>query len=270
MNTDNIKSHVWKAGALALATASLLFIALFLVQAKDLFGIGSHSANPQNAPQATFTVEGNGDVVVKPDVATFSFGVTETAKTVKDAQDAASTRSNAARDAILAAGVEDKDIKTTSYNISPHYEYQQGACKLGGECLPGKSVITGYDVSESFQVKVRDLSKAGALFQTVGGLGVQNVDSLQFGLDDPQSAQEQARSLAIADARKSAEKLASELGVGLGRIVSFSDGASSPAYPVMYDRAMSASAGLAKAPAPEIAAGEQKISDTVQVTYEIR
>ena len=136
-------------------------------------------------------------------------------------------------------------------------------------CPPGKQTLTGYDVSQTVQVKVHDLSKAGALFQAVGNVGVQNVQDLQFSIDNQDNLKDQARAAAIVKARASADKLATELGVSLVRIVSFTESGSSPTlFPMMY--ATGASLAEDKAAAPQIPAGQQKISDTVQVTYEIR
>lgn len=219
----------------------------------------------------TINVDGTGDAVAIPDVATFSFSVTETAKTVSDAQTAATAKTNAAINSVKDAGVTDKDIQTTSYSINPHYDYSNVACPNGGYCPPGKSVLTGYDVSESVQVKIRDLSKAGSIFTTIGSLGVQNVDGLSFSVDNPESVNAEARSMAITDAKTKAEELAKQLGVRLVRIVSFSEN-NNRQPPIVYGmgnlKAMSVSA--APAAAPEISTGEQKVTDNVEITYEIQ
>jgi len=227
-------------------------------------------------------VNGTGDAVAIPDVATFSFTVTETAKTVVAAQSAATTKSNTAIAAVKAGGVADKDIQTLSYSIDPHYDYQNGTCVYNVSsgsvssgvmipssaiCPPGKSVLTGYDVSESIQVKVRDLSKAGDLFSSIGSLGVENVNGLSFSVDKPDAVQAQARSAAIADAQSKANELAKELGVHIVRITSFNESNNQPG-PIMYamDSAKSVSAPAAS---PQIPAGEQKVTDNVTITYEI-
>jgi len=280
----NIPERFWKAdGALG-----LLAIFLIVVSIKELKAIGYVGVNPQGPN--TITVSGTGDAMAAPDVATFSFTVTETKTTVSDAQKAATDKVNSALKAVRDAGVADKDIQTESYYINPHYEYQGESCVYqsdsgsgtvsgGGTmvpslpsvpvCRPGKNVLTGYDVSQSIQVKVRDLGKAGAIFTTIGSLGVESVNGLAFSIDDPDSVQAQARTKAIADAQSKAKELAKELGVSLGRITSFSDDNYYP-RPVMY--AMGAAVGnesSKSATPPEIPAGEQKTTDTVSITYEI-
>ncbi len=260
----NAPQNFWKVGIGALV---LLAIFLFVVSIKELRSIGYVGKSDQVVN--TITVEGTGDAVAIPDVATFSFTVTKTASSVVDAQKQATNQSNAAIKVVRDGGVADKDIQTTSYNINPHYEFQTGVCSSTGVCRPSKSVLTGYDVSQSTQVKVRDLSKAGALFASIGSLGVENVNGLTFSVDKLDAVQAQARGVAIAKAQDKAKELAGQLGVSLVRVISFSENGNSP-RPVMFgmgvaDKMMTSQA-LA---APEVSVGEQKVTSSVSVTYEI-
>jgi len=281
-----------------------MMVFLFVAAISELSSI-SHQGD--SAPVDTISVTGTGDVTVIPNIATFSFSVTETATTVLAAQKSATDKTNAAIAALEKAGVANKDIQTDSYNINPHYEYQNAVCpqsavynssgssdgsgSVSGSdgaaiptiataptvssslpatpiyCPAGKSVLTGYDVSETIDVKVRDITQAGTLFADVGSLGVQNVNDLAFSVDNQEAVQEQARDLAIMDAKSQADKLASELGVHIVRVVNFTDNAGNYAYPVM---AMAAKINDTSASTPEIPAGQQKITDTVSVTYQIR
>lgn len=261
-----------------MTTTAIALLVLFLaaLSIRTLKEIGYVGANPNSTNQ--ITVDGTGDALATPDIATFSFSVTETAKTVVDAQTAATTKINATLKAVRDGGVADKDISTESYTINPHYDYQSSpACVItnygtsASYCPPSsKSVLTGYDVSETIQVKVRDLTKAGALFAAIGALNVDNLNGLNFSVDNPDAIQAEARSKAIADAQSKAQELAKELGVSLGAITNFSDNSGGRVY---YAAAMSVdagSSGKATAPAPEIPAGEQKVTDNVSITYEIK
>jgi uncharacterized protein YggE len=266
---DTIKTNVWKSAAALLSVLVAFVILLAIVQIKNIFGIGV-----DRPIMNSITVSGKGDAVSIPDVATFSFSITETAKTVADAQKTATTKQNSVIKALKDNGIAEKDIKTQGYSINPHYEYQDGVCTqmYPGNCRPGKSVLTGYDVSQTTEVKVRDLSKAGAIFDVIGGLEVQNVNGLSFSIDDIDTVKAEARSEAIANAKSKAEKLARDLDVRLVRIVSFSDNADYP-YPMygMGGDVMNAKvASVPEAVAPEISTGEQKITSNVSITYEIR
>ncbi|HEX7724506.1 MAG TPA: SIMPL domain-containing protein [Candidatus Paceibacterota bacterium] len=252
----------------------LIAVLIALVAVGIIIGIkmiGHVGENPNNF--STINVDGTGYVVAVPDVATFSFSVTQTAKTVADAQAKATAQINSALKAVRDQGIADKDITTQSYTINPHYEYQNAVCPAVSStvsyCPGGKSVLTGYDVSQTISVKVRDLTKAGTIFTSIGNLGVQNVNGLDFAVDEPKTVQAQAREKAINDAKEKAAILAKQLGVSIVRVISFSEN-SSGGYPrpMMYAKDMVMNEAAASI-APEVPTGEQKVTSNVTVTYEI-
>ncbi|MDD5165155.1 MAG: SIMPL domain-containing protein [Candidatus Pacebacteria bacterium] len=265
----NLQKRAWQVGILAGTVLSIYLIALAVGQLKSIAYIGS------GVPATnTISVTGSGDAYAVPDVATFSFSVSQTSKTVSEAQSKATEKINAALKAVRDGGVADKDIQTTNYSINPHYEYQNAICpaaKVDGTvsyCPGGKSVLTGYDVSQTITVKVRNLDKAGALFASIGSLQVENINGLSFAVDKPDTIQAEARAKAIADAKLKADVLAQQLGVRLVRIINFSEDGGY-ARPMLYG--MGGDAFNAKtSAAPEIPAGQQKVTSSVSVTYEIQ
>lgn len=261
----NNQQKVWSIGVWV---GVLLAVFLGVLSIKELKSISYIGKNQQIVN--SISVNGKGEAVSIPDIATFSFTVSETAKTVLEAQKAATEKINSTLKAIRAGGVADKDIQTLSYNINPHYEYQDSLCTTIS-CRPGKSVLTGYEVSQSVQVKVRDLSKAGDLFGSIGSFGVQNVNGLTFSIDDIETVKTKARALAIADAQVKAKSLAKQLGVSIVGITSFYDSSNQPS-PMYGLGAMNMSDSVSAkvaVPVPEIPAGEQKVISNVTITYEI-
>lgn len=241
---------------LALAALALFLFVKFVDAAQN---IGRSEFPIQN----TFTVEGTGKVTAVPDIARINFSVTETATTVGVAQDAATKKMNAAIAYLKEAKIDEKDIKTTSYNVNPKYDYTP--C-YSGACPAPK--IVGYDVSQSVEVKVRDTAKAGEVLQGLGSRNVQNISGPSFGIDDPEKLQSDARGKAVADARAKAEILAEQLGVRIGKVVSFYESGG----PIMYAndmRGMGVSATKESAPAPELPTGENEYSINVSIVYEI-
>jgi hypothetical protein len=224
----------------------------------------------QGVPQNIITVSGEGEVFANPDIATFTFGVDETGKTVKEAQTKVTNKVNPSLKAIKALGVEDKDIVTTNFNAYPKYEYGQSACPMNSYCPPGKQILVGYEVSETITVKVRKIDDAGKVIDAATSAGATNVSSLSFTIDDQDGLNQQARQKAIAKAKTKAQTLASDLGVSLVRIVSFSENGGG--YPVpMYMKAdMAVGMGGVAESAPTLPAGQNKVSSNVTITYEIR
>lgn len=218
----------------------------------------------------TITVQGNGEATVPPDVARISFTVEHSAATVADAQAATTKQANAALEYIKGQGVADKDVKTLSYNISPQYSYPN-PCPRGSMCptyVDSSPKITGYQVSETIQVTMRNLSKVGDLLGGLGTQGVQNVNGPAFALDDSTSGYSAARADAINKAKAQAQLLADQLGVHLGKIVNFSESSGGYAPPMMY--AMGAAMDSKSTPTPNIPSGENTYNASVSITYEIR
>lgn len=218
--------------------------------------------------QSTITVDGTGEVVTKPDIATFTFSVMEEAKTVAEAQKKSSERMNRALALLKDGGVEEKDIKTSGYNINPKYEYQN--CPPFTACPVRDPQVIGYQVTQSVEVKVRDIEKAGDILSSVGSVGVQNISGLIFSVDDDEKYKAEAREKAIEAARAKAKALASDLDVRLVRVISFSESGYPMPYAyglggVAYDKAVAPQAANVSVPS-----GENKITSQVNITYEIR
>jgi uncharacterized protein YggE len=241
-------------GVLAILALFLFAETLLAVQ-----GVG----NPPAAAD-TITVSGQGQVSLAPDIARITFTVQNTAAKVADAQDATTKQANAAIDWVKGQGIASKDITTLSYSIMPQYSYK--TCPPGAFC-PSSGTITGYQVAETVQVTVRNLDQVADLLGGLGQQNVQNISGPNFGLETPNAGQEAARGAAITDAQTQAATLAKQLGVRLGRVVSFSEGGNGP-YPVAFESM--AAGGAAKAATPEIPAGENTYTDTVTITYAIR
>lgn len=263
-------------GVLGLLTIFLGVKAVNAIKDFSYIGKGVYQAN-------VVTVSGIGEVTAVPDIASFSFSVTETAKQVSDAQNNASKKMNKIIDALKAMSILEKDIKTTGYNTYPKYDYQRSVCPptpapmMGSvssysyPCTDGKQVLTGYEVSQTITVKVRKMADAGAALSKVGDLGAQNISGLNFVIDDIEKVQAEARDLAIQDAKAKAEKLAKSLGVKFSRITSFYENGVYPqAYgyggDMMNAKVMSADA----VSIPQIPTGENKITSNVSITYEIK
>lgn len=247
-----------------------VLVALFLVgKAWNEFRVAGFIGR-DGVVQSTITVEGRGEVVTKPDIANFSFTVIEEGKTVAEAQKKNTEKMNQALALIKDGGVDEKDVKTTGYNINPKYEYQN--CPPFSACPVRDPQIIGYQVSQNVEVKVRDIEKSGALLSGVGSAGVQNISGLFFSVDDEEGYREQARAEAIEKAEEKAKQLARDLDVRLVRVISFSEYPG--AYPVSYygygKGGVGMDAAVPQAANVSVPTGENEIVSQVNITYEIR
>lgn len=212
----------------------------------------------------TINVSAEGEVSARPDLALIDFSVVTEAKTVEEAMTSNAEKMNKALEFIKGQGVEEKDLKTTNFSIYPRYDYYEIGSRLYPE---GKRVLVGYEVSQTLEAKIRDLTKIGAIIEGATNEGVNQTGSLRFTIDNQDNLRNQARVEAINKAKQKARDLASQLGVSLGNIVSFSEGGTPG--PIFYDVKSMEEAGIGGA-APDIQAGENEISVTVSITYEIR
>ncbi len=240
----------------------LATLAVFLVA--ETISIGRGLTTPTRAPADTITVTGTGTVALPPDIAYLTFTVQNRAADVAAAQDATTKQANAAIAYVKQQGIADKDVTTLSYNITP--QYKTAMCPIGVYC-PVSNEVAGYQVSESVRVTVRDLSKVSLLLSGLGRQNVQNVSGPEFGLADPNEGTDAARAKAIDNAKAEAQTLAVQLGVGLGRIVSFNE--NTAPYRVYSTMGMGGSEAAA-APQPELPAGQNTYTANVSITYAIQ
>lgn len=270
MNNNSFFELFDNGGMRAVLIGVFCILSLFLLA--ETINIAANFGRPGNPATDTITVQGDGQATLAPDVARISFTVQNTAKTVAEAQSATTKQANAAIDYVKGQGIDDKDIKTLSYNISPQYSYPAPCSPLSTICPAYEDrtpKITGYQVSETVQVKMRDLDKVGELLGGLGRLEVQNVNGPDFALDDSTAGYNAARADAIDKAKIQAKLLANQLGVRLGKIVNFSESSGRYNYP-MYGLGGVAAETKMSAPTPNIPTGENTYNASVSITYEIR
>jgi len=207
----------------------------------------------------TFAVSGTGKVYAKPDIGVADLAISVQGATSSTAQDEANKKSKTVIEYLKNAGIKSDDIKTSGYNIYPQYDYNNG-----------RSRISGYQVTQSLTIKIRDLDKVNTIIDGVVDAGVNQVSSVRFEIDEPEKLQAEARAKAIAEAKGKAEELADQLGIRLGGIVNFYE--SSNYYPQIgySERGGGEMMKTQSVSAPELPPGQNEISISVTITYQIR
>ncbi|KPV48976.1 hypothetical protein SE17_35190, partial [Kouleothrix aurantiaca] len=127
--------------------------------------------------------------------------------------------------------------------------------------------VTGYRVSNTVTVTIRNLDSAGALLDQVVQAGANSIYGINFSVADTNALMEQARKAAVADAKARAGQLAAAGGATVGDVLVISENVSAPPVPMpMMDRAAAAEGGAAV----PVQAGEQTLSVDVQATFALR
>jgi len=234
-----------------------ILIAVIAVFLLAQMGFQQKTLDLQNANQ--ITVSGTGKVYVKPDVALVIFGVKTTGLTVASVTKNNTEQMNAIIEAVKALKIDEKDIQTTNYNLSPNYNYTQDRGQI----------FEGYILEQNIQVKIRDFTIIGDVLSQATAKGANLVGSLQFTIDDPEQFREQARASAIKQAKANAQNLAKESGMNLGKLVNVYEGYSPS--PVMYNsKALGMGGAADSASIPTIQPGQQEIDVTINLTYQVK
>lgn len=205
------------------------------------------------------TIDGEGKMTAQPTLAVVNMGLYSEGATVVATQTENTRKVNAIIAAVKALGVKDADVQTSNYNLNPRYDYQNN-----------KQTLIGYSVSQTVDVKVRDLSKVGDALTAATQAGANMINGVSFTIDDPSQLKQEARAKAVADAKTKAEELAKALGVSLIRVTAFSESSdqSQPPMPMMAYRTDAAQAPVA-APAPDIQSGSLDVTSHVSVSFEL-
>ncbi len=221
--------------------------------------------NKLEETENTITVSETGTVYTKPDLVLASFSVVTEEKTVAKAMEENTKKMNDVISFIKEQGVEENDLKTTAFNISPRYEWHDSDIYYPS----GRRVLVSYEITQTLEVKIRDMSKIGTIIEGGTSVGANEVSNLQFTVDKQDEFKKQAREEAINKAKTKAEELAKELGFRLIRISNFSESTDLPYYVNLKESALGMGGGEAVPATPQIETGENKIEVTVSITYEI-
>jgi uncharacterized protein len=263
-----MENTIWASDKVKKAVlVTLGFLTLFLF-AKTVGEFSHMDDEGLNTQQSLVSVTGTGEVFAVPDVATFSFVITEEGKDTTEAQKKHATKNNAVMKYLKDSAVLEKDIKTESYTMNPKYENTQIVC-IKYPCTQPNPKIVGYEVTESISVKVKDIDSAGKIVTGLGAIGISNVYGPTLTIENDDVLKAKARALAIADAKSKMDVLAKDLGVKVKGIMSFSesDVGVSPMYAMRSKMDMS---GAVEGAVPEIATGENKVVVSVYITYKIK
>ncbi len=234
------------------AFAAIAFAGALLLPAA--FAFAADEARPMTP---TVSITSSGTVTAKPDQVEITVGVSSSAKTAKAALAANTASMQPVVTALKAAGIEPRDIQTSNFNLQPTYEYFQ-------DNKPPK--LTGYQVSNTVDIRLRKVEKLGEILDKVVGEGSNQISGIQFIVSKADELRDDARKAAVANATRIAKTYAAAAGVQLGNVISISEptaGVEQPRGRVMMDAAKVAS------PTP-IEAGEETLAATVTMIWALK
>lgn len=244
-----------------MAVRAGLLVSLLLVMMTTWLPSANAQSTPEpNAAIRTISVTGEGIVNLDPDTADVSLTVQSISKSLKTAQDNVTEDLANVNDVLTGAGVSADDIVTASYDIYPQNEYDDNGNFEG---------ISGYTVSATLTVTIRDISTVGSILDAAVTGGATGVNGISFYTADPSGPASQARELAIADARAKADEMANAAGVQIIGVYSIQETSAPDPQPYEYDRAAADMVESAESNPVPISPGQSEIRVDVQVVFEI-
>ena len=235
-----------------LAVALVVFLAFLIRNENKKFDyIG------KTETRDTITISGEGKVISIPDIAMVSFGISKEYKDVVAAQKEVNEKMNNFIAELQKLQIAKEDIQTTNYSLYPVYDWNNNI-----------RTLRGYEVDQQVEVKIRNLDSIGNVLNLAVEKGLNEVNNLSFTIDDMEKIKEQAREIALQNAKSKAETLSKIAEVKLGKLISFNESYQAPYAAYDYSKS-EMSTGVGGGVAPEIQPGSAEVVIDVTVTYEI-
>ena len=241
----------------------MVFILLLIVQKSNDLKTSFSNKKPSN----TISVSGEGKITASPNLATLTAGVMSQGAVATDVKNENNEKVNKVIAFVKEQGIDSKDIKTENYYLNPNYDYTKST-----------PVINGYQISQNVTIKVRGVDQStdvlNKIMDGVVNNGANQIYGVNLSIENPDDLQQEARKLAIENAKKKAQDLAKTAGLILGKVVEISESSSPYPGPMPY-ATMDVSArgmggGAEKSIAPNVETGSQEIIETMTVTFEVK
>jgi uncharacterized protein len=240
---------------LSLIACTVIFSTLFLAGSFISPWYEIHWGKIATEPAPSVTVSGMAKSEQKSQIATFNFGINVTKDNKESAVSEVNQKMTAIIEGVKSFGIADADVKTSNLNVYQNEEtyYEDGRQKV----RPGQ-----WRVSNTVDVKLRDVDKTTALVDFLTKTGANNIYGPNFSLDDTDKEETALIGLAIENARQKADVAAKASNRKLGRILTVNEGSSTS--PISYLKDGMGGGGGATEP------GTGTISKYVTVTFEMK
>jgi len=210
------------------------------------------------AEPRVLAITGRGSVPYTPDYVDLDFAVV-----TKDPSYAAAQNKNLSSvEAVMTAltqaySIKKADVKSLDYRLAENIDYEDGHQKS-----------SGYVSTTSLRVRVRDLGTYRAIIVSLLDSGVNSIESISFGVEDPEALREKALVAAYADAERMAKSLAAAAKAGLGRVLTLREaGDARPETTMLAKASLRADAA---SNGEVISSGSQVYEAAVYVEFELR
>lgn len=241
------------------------YLALIIITLGALYIIDkAHIAYPLEITSTTRSTElsvvGEGKVEIVPDTANITVGITvNRAGTVEAAESEINEINNSIIASLKDLGIPTEDIKTSNYSINPNYTYDERTQR-----------IDGYNAQASVTIRTQEIDLAPQVVSRATEAGANQVNGISYSVDDPAKFREEARTAAIENAKQQAEKLASELGISLGKVSNIVESSAGSPQPLYREAYAAQDIAVAESAPANFEPGTQTVTSTVTLYFEKR
>ncbi len=205
------------------------------------------------------TVTSESEISVEPDAARIALGVTAEAPTAREAQTKVNEMMTKVMQSLGSFVRDRKDIQTTQLSLNPVYSNERPDMR-------GERKIVGYQASHVLTIRMTDFNRIGPAIDAAITAGANNVQSIQFLLENDAQARAEASRRAVAAARAEAEVLASAAGMQLGSVEAIVSMGAPTMMPFMAKAAMFDAQGGGM----EVMPGNVRIRSSVTIRWALR
>jgi len=175
-------------------------------------------ADPTPPTPPTVTVAGYASEEARPDIARVTLEILTQHPSAADAEGEGARVATAVIEGLKASGIEAKDITTVGLSLFPIWSEERDP--KSGQTI--KRTLTGYQASNTLNVRVRTIDKAGALIAQAVQNGA-TYQGLAFDLSDREAREDVLRVKAASNALHRASLYAQGVGAKLGPIQSIGE-----------------------------------------------
>lgn len=186
---------------------ALVFLVAAPVQAFGFMSV----IGPDVPTHGTLNVDGNGIVIADPDIARATVGVEINASTAREAQTVAAETMAAVLEAIKALGIDEADIQTNLFFISPRHDHRMDARTGNWE-----QILIGYQLIHTLNVTIHDIDMIGELIYAASSAGANRASNVTFDVSNREELYLEALEMAIADGLRKANVMARALNISIG------------------------------------------------------
>jgi uncharacterized protein len=147
---------------------------------------------------------GEAEVKAEPDLVRVGIAVETRGSEAEAAVEENARLANAVIEALKKFGLSEEEIKTGSYNLYSYREWYDG--------IPTAEEVIIYQVTNEIVVTTTSLEEVGEMIDLAVNAGANNINYINFELENPQELKLQALKLATEQATEKAEAIAESSG----------------------------------------------------------